>query len=304
MPTWTKRALEGFLALIATLALALGALWLHLGQGVGRVAVGELVTGWVSQKIPGTFTLTEVREARLPAVRVGTLRMEAPNGRTVLELRDVDAELDLGRSWSERMLIARRATVGSGRVDVSEAADGRSYLEHAVSDGEPEPASSSSGGGFGFRFEEVDFEGLNTRIAREGGPTLRLLSARGRARLWLPKDADVQLRFWGVHGHLETEGIPIVSETPIDGLALTIDPSAAPTVRFATGARLTGSEVTVAGGLGGRNHQPRLCLWTGGPSLATLLGLGAEVVVPLVSSLDLDVRPSEAPRRPRCEEGA
>lgn len=303
MPNWSKRTLDALSAIALGLAALAAGLWLHLGQGVGRAAVADAVTELVSAEIPGTFTLRDVRDARTSSLRVGTLRMDAPNGRTVLELEDIDATLDVGRSWAEGGLVLSRARVGGGRVDVTEAADGRTYLEHAVSHGGSDP-SGGGGGGFSFRFEDVRFRSLSARLAPRGGPTLRLLRARGRARLWLPPRNDVQLRFWSVDGHLRTEGIPMVGETPVDGLALTIDPTSAPVVRFATGARLTGSRVTVAGGIGGPNHRPRVCLWTGGPSLATVLGLGAELVVPLFSDLDLDVRPSEAPRRPRCEEGA
>ncbi|RZO48279.1 MAG: hypothetical protein EVA89_37815 [Sandaracinaceae bacterium] len=308
MPKWSKRALDVLLGIALTLAAFSAALWLHLGQSVGRVAVADAVTALVSGEIPGAFTLEDVRDAHPGNIRVGTLRMDAPNGRTVLELHDIEATLDVARSWSEGGLILTRARVGDGHVDVTEAADGRTYLEHAVSHGGEEDGGEkqgdSGGGGFSFRFEDVRFRSLNTRLAPRGGPTLQLSDASGRARLWLPPRNDVQLRFWSVAGHLRTQGIPMVGETPVDGLALTIDPTSAPVVRFATGARLTGSHVTVAGGIGGPNHQPRICVWTGGPSLATVLGLGAELVVPLFSDLDLDVRPSEAPRRPRCEEGA
>lgn len=294
------------LSILALSAIVLPAsAWLHLQQPVGRRAFGEALGAALSGEIPGELAIDGVREVRLPTVRAASVVARTASGREVMELRDVTLELDLLGSLEQRGMLARHASVGGGSLDLTESPDGSPWIERAFDEDETsEPAaapSPSTPGALLLRFGGIRFEDLDV-LAGAGGTTARLSRASGRARIWLRRDADVQMRFWRVRGLLRTS-LPVISEATARGLALRIDPSSRSVARFATRLDALGSRLTLAGHAPARDgHSARLCLWTGGAARASLFGIGAELFTANGSDVSFDMRPSEAPPSPRCEE--
>lgn len=297
----------GVLALTAFALVALGAsAWLHLQQTVGRRALGDAIGGFASSQMPGSLRVEGVRTARLPLVEVDRLRVRTAGGMEVMDLRDVSTDLDVFASAYHGGPIFRRADVGGGEISIVQSPNGKPWIERAFA--RRSSSSSSSGkpwwappGRFVMRLEDASYESIRLMV-EAGGTEARLTDASGRARIWLPDRSDVQMRFWGVSGRLQTS-TDIVPTADVHGLALTVDPTGPSTVRFASGLDALDADMTVAGHVPSRDGSGgRMCLWTGGAPLASLFGVGAEVGTSLFTDVSFDMRPSEAPSRPRCRE--
>lgn len=300
------RGLARAVAVVALFVVALGASgWLHLRTEVGRQAFGDAVSGLVDREIPGTFRVEGVREVRSTRLRVDRIVARTEGSDEVLRLEDVTVAFDPSRSRTERAAIVRSATVGRGMVEIAQAPDGRTTVEQAfVRPSPPEPQPEEPGP-YVMDLDGLRFEGVRVAL-RLGSTRARLTDARGRARIWLREGRDVQMRYADVDGQL-TSSVEPFSRAQVRDFSLSFEPQpgGGPAVRFASDVETERSDLTVAGHApraGGRGV--RLCVWTGGSALASALGIGAEIATRFTDGISFDMRPSRAPREPRCGEGA
>jgi len=295
------------------LAVALGALalpllvasaWLHLDTPAGRVAFGDALSNGVSSAIRGEMRVEGVRKVSLPYVEVDRFVVRIADLEP-LDLEGVHVNVDPWASLYHGGVVIRSARVDRGLVDVSMSPhENKPWIEWAFD-------SPGSGGGLPgwlappgdemVRIEGVEYERIRFHFA-DGSTELNVRDTAGEARMWLPDGGEFQGRFWGISGRMETS-IGVVPDSDVSGVALTVDPTGPSIVRFAGRAEAVGTDLTIAGHAPHRGGVPvRMCIWTGGEALSTLLGVGAEVVTDVGTDISLDVRPSEAPSDPSCEE--
>lgn len=311
MNATTKRALTNALlitaaALVFIVAAGLTA-WLHLDTPLGRRAAARTASSLMSRHLSGRFEVSGVRSLDLPRIHADGFR--AYDGDVeVLHLEDVAVELDIAACVRERGFHVRSGSVGGGWVSIASANGDTPGIERVFDDG---GGSSGDGGDSGddggaadgrrpFRVESLEISSLDVRLA-VGHPLMRFAVSTGRGRMWLHDGSDFQGRFWSIAGSI-TEAPSPVPSADFAGVALTIDPLAQPLVRFAGRVDLLGSRSTVAG------HAPasgdtavRICVWSDG-ALTQLGGIGTEVLDDTTSSFAFDLRTSEPPSDPRCEE--
>lgn len=285
--------------------------WAHLDLPVGRRAFADAISGFVSQHMPGSMHVEGVRSIRLPTVKVETVRFETRQGREVLRVSDVEVDIDVWASLQNAGVIMTRARVGRGDVEIIESPNGDPWIERAFSESSDDPSNAPEGepgpGGpfwvpedrLVMQLEDARFEGLRVRLVMSD-QRATLADANGRTRIWLPGGANVQMRYWSVNGQLTTS-LSVLRETPVRGLALTIDPNMRSSIYGNTRIEAYGSEMTLAGHVPAQNGEgARICLWTGGAPLASLVGIGGEIGTSLLTDVSFDMRPSEAPSPPRC----
>jgi hypothetical protein len=291
------------LTILLFLGLFVGSAYLHLPSAIGKVALAEGISRAVSGAIRGRFVVEGVRSAWLPVVRVDTIRALDPEGGTVVELHDATVGIDLGRSLSQRGFYAYRASVHSGHVRVASASGGKLGIERAFDSPGPDAGSSRPAPERRvLDIQNISFRDIEVTLAA-GTQPVRFDVTTGEGELWLRPRDEFQARFWGLSGDMRASNEVIPSAT-FTGTALTIDPHGSAVAHWAGRADLFGTQVTLAGHAPMRSGSGvRLCVWTEGVSLVTLGGFATELVDGFIPGLSFDLRPSEAPSDPRCEEG-
>lgn len=207
---WLRRVGAGLGALVALAAVALAVAVAWVRSDAGRRWVARRIEAEVSRQVRGTIRVGEITELSRSSLRARDVRVIAPDGATVIDVRDVAMDIRW-RSLAAGRFESTSARVHGGAVRIAEAqGDPRSVsIELAFRGRGGDNSGRSAGGGSPLSLRRMALSELTVTSDFDGLPDARGERLSGTLDIVVPREGA------GARLHLRGARMALHVATPL-----------------------------------------------------------------------------------------